>query len=149
MPRPPLRRPVIRASSRILAPCRRKTVNSIRPSALVPPIWRNHSVRWVSLILPTRVSFSLPLTPPRDRPPPMPAAGCATGGSCRATGRRRPHACSVPATPNGGLGDTGPPHDVGRAVASRGQQHDAGTPDMLLRAVAVGNDGKQTLDRPR
>jgi hypothetical protein len=28
-------------------------------------------------------------------------------------------------------------------VTIGGQQHDLGTPDVLLRAVAIGNDGEQ------
>ena len=47
--------------------------------------------------------------------------------------------------PDGGLCHTCLAHDLGRAVALGGQQHDPGAPDMLLRAVPVVDDGKQPL----
>ena len=47
--------------------------------------------------------------------------------------------------PDGGLGHLRLAHDLGRAEARGGQQHDPGAPDVLLRAVAVGRDGDKTL----
>ena len=43
--------------------------------------------------------------------------------------------------PNAGLGLAGSPHDLVRADAIGGQQHDLGPPDVLLRRVAVLNQG--------
>jgi hypothetical protein len=44
--------------------------------------------------------------------------------------------------PNDGLGLAGLPHDLSRAVAVSGQQHNLGAPDMLLR-TPIGNDRLQ------
>ena len=52
------------------------------------------------------------------------------------------HEALLPA-PDGGLGHAGLPHDLGRAAAFGGQQHDPGAPDVLLRAVAVDGDSEQ------
>jgi len=54
----------------------------------------------------------------------------------------RLHEPLLPA-PDSGLGHARLTHDLGRAVTIGGQQHDLGTPDLLLRAVAIGNDGEQ------
>src|SRR5436309_148572 len=43
-------------------------------------------------------------------------------------------------TPDDGLSLSGPPHDLGRAVPGGCQQDDLGSPDMLLRTVAVGDN---------
>ena len=43
--------------------------------------------------------------------------------------------------PDGGLALARLPHDRGRAEPVDCRQHDCGTPDMLLRAVAVRHDG--------
>jgi len=42
--------------------------------------------------------------------------------------------------PNDRLGLSSSPHDLGRAVAIRGQQDDLGSPDMFLRTVPVGDN---------
>ncbi len=47
--------------------------------------------------------------------------------------------------PDGGLSHTRLTHDLGRAIAVRGEQHNPGALDMLLRAVAVADDGEQPL----
>ena len=47
--------------------------------------------------------------------------------------------------PDRGLGHARLAHHLGRAVAIGRQQHDPGTPDMLLWAVAVVDDGEQAL----
>lgn len=41
--------------------------------------------------------------------------------------------------PDAGLGLAGPPHDFDGANTVGAQQHDLGTPDMLLRTVAVAD----------
>ena len=43
-------------------------------------------------------------------------------------------------TPDDGLSLSGPPHDLGGAVPGGCQQDDLGPPDMLLRAVPVGDN---------
>jgi hypothetical protein len=43
-----------------------------------------------------------------------------------------------------GLSDAGLPHDLGRAFAGRGQQHDPAAPHVFLRAVAIRGDGIET-----
>src|SRR6266545_4887442 len=43
-------------------------------------------------------------------------------------------------TPDDGLSLSGPPHDLGDAVPGGCQQDDLGPPDMLLRAVPVGDN---------
>ena len=45
--------------------------------------------------------------------------------------------------PNDGLGLTGLPHDLGRAMAIGSQQNDLGAPDMLLRTIPIGDDRPQ------
>jgi len=45
--------------------------------------------------------------------------------------------------PDDGLGLSGSPHDLGGAVAVGGQQDDLGPPDMLLRAVPIGDNRLQ------
>lgn len=55
-----------------------------------------------------------------------------------------PHEPLLPA-PDGGLGHPRLAHDLGRAEPFGGQQHDPGAPDVLLRAVAVADDGEQSL----
>jgi hypothetical protein len=56
----------------------------------------------------------------------------------------RLHEPLLPA-PDRGLGHASLAHDLARAAARCGQQHDAGTPDVLLRAFAVGNHRKEPL----
>jgi hypothetical protein len=46
--------------------------------------------------------------------------------------------------PDAGLRLAGPAHDRDRADTVHRQQHDLGPPDMLLRAVAVARDYRQT-----
>jgi hypothetical protein len=48
-------------------------------------------------------------------------------------------------TPDGGLALARSPHDGGRAETVGCRQHDRGTPDMLLRAVAVRDDGSKPV----
>ena len=47
--------------------------------------------------------------------------------------------------PDSGLGHPGLTHDRCGAVAVGRHQHDPGTPNVLLRAVALGDDGEQPL----
>lgn len=45
--------------------------------------------------------------------------------------------------PDAGLGLAGPPHDFDVADTIGDEQHDLGTPDVLLRTVAVADPGSQ------
>ena len=80
------------------------------------------------------------------RPRPARAAGCATAGSCRASRPSTPssHEPLLPA-PDAGLRLAGPAHDLVRADAVGGQQHDPRPPDMLLGRVPILDDGLKPL----
>lgn len=65
----------------------------------------------------------------------------------RVLSRSSPRAFSGEAllpAPHTGLGLAGPPHDFDRTGAVGAQQHDLGSPDVLLRAVTVFDQGNQT-----
>jgi hypothetical protein len=48
-------------------------------------------------------------------------------------------------SPDGRLGGVGSAHDLLGAVAIGGQQHDLGSPHMLLPAVPIRHDRRKTL----
>jgi hypothetical protein len=54
------------------------------------------------------------------------------------------HEALLPA-PDGRLGNTGLSHDLSRAAAFGRQQHDPSPPRVLLRAVAIGRNGRKPL----
>ncbi len=65
----------------------------------------------------------------------------ARSASCHEAGRRTRPPESVTASANAGLGLGRSPHDLVRADAIGGQQHDFTAPDVLLRRVAALHHG--------